>query len=266
MLSRAVAITTSRGQQLLWKSSTTVAALDQPARWLSSSSGDNGNGNNKFRPRRRPGKQYRGMPQALKKPRKPKGPKEPQDISVKTPMIDFSNIKITDSGEVEDMEALTDMGPLANTVIQMMQQGKYDKLDLETQLKMMDYFTSEAGSTEDLVGERRALALGAVDGLNREQVMFEIDRLVEEERLLNMELPPTDVLTLDDLKREESAGGSGQMPANRLAHGDWYVMRYPITICIKRKCSRSFSCCCTRTSSLLLLLFHVLLRLAGANC
>lgn len=56
-------------------------------------------------------------------------------------------------------------------------------LDVETQLKMMDYFVSAPGSTEDLVGERRALSLESWDGTDRQALQEEIDRLIHQERI-----------------------------------------------------------------------------------
>ena len=93
-------------------------------------------------------------------------------------------------------------------------------MDLETKLKMMDYFTSAPGSTEDLVGERRILAMETPDEQERLALMKEIDRLVEEERLNHMELPATEPITVEELEKEQSSG-STHIPHNQLAHGDW---------------------------------------------
>jgi hypothetical protein len=176
--------------------------------------------NNSFRPHRRPGKNYRGLPKPLKKAAKVKGPKEPQDISTPRPTIDFSKIRVTNADD-EPLNDLSDLGPLASAAIRRLRQNNATgELDLETQLKMMDYFTSATGSTEDLVGERRALALESFEGEDRDELLAEIDRFVNQERVEYMDLPETEPITLDDMKREES-GGSTAIPPNQLAHGDW---------------------------------------------
>ena len=87
----------------------------------------------------------------------------------------------------------------------------------------LSYLVSAPGSTEYLVGERRALALETSEGEDRDALYAEIDRLVEEERIKGLDLPPTERVTLDDMRREE-ASGTTRIPPNQLAHhGDWYV-------------------------------------------
>jgi hypothetical protein len=185
---------------------------------------------NKFRPRRRPGKNYRAAGASAAKKTHPKqkarGPKDPNDHSTPPrPSIDFSNIKITDvveeDGEYSPEELIAEFGSLAGGALNMerreLEQGE---LDLETQLKMMDYFTSAPGSTEDLVGERRILAMETPDEKEKAALMAKIDRLVDEERLYNMELPTTEPITVEDMEKEQSSG-STSIPHNQLAHGDW---------------------------------------------
>lgn len=184
----------------------------------------------KFRPRRRPGKNYRGAGSAPLKKLHPKekarGPKDPNDVSTPArPTIDFSNISITDvvedNTEYSAQQMISEFGSLAGGALNMerreMEQGE---LDLETQLKMMDYFTSAPGSTEDMVGERRIMSMETPDEKERAALMAEIDRLVDEERLKNMELPATDPITVEDMEKEQ-ASGSTSIPHNQLAHGDW---------------------------------------------
>ena len=193
-------------------------------RWFS------GGSKKTFRPRRRPGKNYRAAgASAFKKThpkQNPRGPKEPNDVSTPPrPMIDFSNIKITDVVDEEAYtspdELIAEFGNLTGGALRMarreLEQGE---MDLETKLKMMDYFTSAPGSTEDLVGERRILAMETPDEQERLALMKEIDRLVEEERLNTMELPATEPITVEDLEKEQSSG-STHIPHNQLAHGDW---------------------------------------------
>ena len=223
MLSR-VALVASR------KSTTVGEFASSSIRWLSSSSSGGGGGKKNFRPRRRPGKNYRAAGASAMKKNHPKqnvrGVKDPNDVSTPPrPTIDFSNIKITDAGEEEEYsspdELLAEFGNLAGGALKMAQRElEQGEMDIETKLKMMDYFTSAPGSTEDLVGERRILALETPDEQERLALMAEIDRLVEQERLDNMELPATEPITVEELENEQSAG-STHIPHNQLAHGDW---------------------------------------------
>ena len=187
---------------------------------------------NKFRPRRRPGKSYNAAGKfAAKKPhtkQRNKGKKEPNDVSTPPrPTIDFSNIKITDvedeGGEYTAEELLAEFGPLAGGALNMERRAmESGELDIEAQLKMMDYFTSAPGSTEDMVAERRILAMETPDEQERLALMAEIDRLVEEERLKDMDLPHTEAITLEDLEKEQNSGAT-EVPQNQLAHGEWLV-------------------------------------------
>lgn len=216
MLSRAASIVSRKS------ASAVSECASASSRLLSSSSG-------KFRPRRRPGKNYRAAAaSAMKKPHRKqqaRGVKDPNDVSTPPrPTIDFSNIKITDvEDDNDDDTTLLEFGNLAGGALKMLRRElEQGEMDLETKLKMMDYFTSAPGSTEDLVGERRILALETPDAQERLALMAEIDRLVEKERLDNMELPATEPITMEDLEKEQSSG-STQIPHNQLAHGDWYV-------------------------------------------
>jgi hypothetical protein len=149
-----------------------------------------------------------------------KGPKEPYDVSTPVPQIDLNRLNITDV-DADDPDEVEMFGPLIGDAIRSLQtQAKRPSLDIESQLRMMDFFTSAPGSTEDLVGSRRAIALEAFDGENTDDIMAEIDRLVDQERIDYMDLPPTDPIGLDDINREVNKG-SNQIPLNQLAHGDW---------------------------------------------
>ena len=166
---------------------------------------------------------------------KPKGPKEPNDITRRIPKIDLNNIDITDvDAEPEDDEWLDPLIALA--LEQAKQRGKYGNtpstapamlkdLDVETQLKMMDYFVSQPGSTEDLVGERRILALEMdreATPDDRQRFLDEIDQMIDHERINYLELPDTVIPTMQEMEASET-GGIGKIPSNQLAHGDWYV-------------------------------------------
>ena len=170
-----------------------------------------------FRPRRRPGQNYRPVRGAQSKV---KGPKEPYDVSKHIPKIDMSKIKVTDLGDQEDDDALMGIGALHPQLNIALQMAQREDLDVETQLKMMDYFLSEEGSTEDLVGERRIMALETLAEEDRDQILAEMQALVDQESLDYMELPESEHMTMEDLKKSET-GGTSKIPANQLAHGDW---------------------------------------------
>jgi hypothetical protein len=189
-------------------------------RWKSSGSKKSSS----FRPRRAPGKDYYRSHQQKQhlvgKPKKVKGPREPYDVSTPVPQIDLNRLNITDV-DADDPDEVEMFGPLIGDAIRSLQtQAKRPSMDVESQLRMVDFFTSAPGSTEDLVGSRRAVALEAFDGENTDDIMAEIDRLVDQERIDYMDLPPTDPIGLDDINREVNKG-SNQIPSNQLAHGDW---------------------------------------------
>jgi len=153
-----------------------------------------------------------------------KGPKEPFDISRPIPKVDFSNITVTDTEEDdEDVDDLSAFGPMMKAALQKARYDGATDLDAETYLKMMDYFSAAPGSTEDLVGERRVLALESWDGTDRQAIQDEIDRLVEKERLDYLELPKSEIPDLSAME-QASRGGNSRVPPNQLAHGTWGEM------------------------------------------
>jgi len=185
---------------------------------------------NKFRPRRRPGNKYNAAGKAATKKPHPKqrsrGKKDPNDVSTPPrPTIDFSNIKVTDvvdeGTEYTAEELIAEFGPLAGGALNMERREMANgKLGIEAELKMMDYFTSAPGSTEDLVAERRILAMETPDEEERLELIEAIERLVEEERLKDMDLPETELITLEDLEKDQETGATS-VPQNQLAHGEW---------------------------------------------
>lgn len=180
-------------------------------------------GGGSFRPGRRPGKDYQSRHQSkpLKRSKKAKGPREPNDVTRPIPKIDLSSIKITNAGD-EPLNDLSELGPLFSAAIQRARhEGTAgNELDVETQLKMMDFLSSAPGSTEELVGERRALSLESWDGQDRQAIDEEIKRLVEQERLDYLDLEGTDIPSQEEMDKEAAGGASG-IPPNQLAHGDW---------------------------------------------
>jgi hypothetical protein len=199
------------------------AASQESLRFLSSSKGSGGGGAPKkggFRARRRPGKNYRPHDPLASRV---KGPKEPLDVTRSVPTIDMSNIKISDATEEDELEAF---GPMAADAIRLARRQilnpQEDPLDVETQMKMMDYFTAAPGSTEELVGERRALAYDMWDHEDRDEYAKGIDSMIDEERVDGLELDPLERVT--DAEVGENSD-SVRIPENQLAHGEWYVLQ-----------------------------------------
>jgi small subunit ribosomal protein S5 len=195
---------------------------DITLRWKGSNSGKS------FRPRRTPSKDFVRSHQKQYgiKLTKPKGPKEPFDVSTPIPKIDsHTDIHITDGGEDGEKKDWESLGPLMGGALRFLRAQQHRPIsknmtDVEAQLRMMDFFTSDPGSTEDLVGSRRAVAMEALEGENTDAILAEIDRLVDKERIEYMELPPSDPVGVDDLEKETNKGSS-QIPHNQLAHGEW---------------------------------------------
>ena len=95
---------------------------------------------------------------------------------------------------------------------------------VEEYLRDMDYLTSAEGSTEDLVGERRALSFESQTEEEKEKFMADLERLVEEQRIRDLGLEPA-----DDGKDETKANNAiidesdpfTTINPNQLAHGEW---------------------------------------------
>jgi small subunit ribosomal protein S5 len=139
----------------------------------------------------------------------------------------------------DELEAA--FGPLAADVIRDVQRRRQENLtaneELEEALRIVDYFNSPDGSTEDLVGQRRAMALqGLTNPTARNEFMAEVDDAIKEGQLLNMDLldfEKEDKVAEDDLSdlfNEEDDGNMEDrdpdttLDRNQLAHGDWSEM------------------------------------------
>lgn len=162
------------------------------------------------------------------KAKKLPGPKEPNDIKTALPRIDKSQIRIRDALDLEEDDDLTPLGTLMGGALRALraeaQSDPLQELDqVEEKLRTMDFFTSADGSTEDLVGARRAVSKETYDDTTSvDEMLHRIDQLVDQERFEYMELPPTEFATStsSDTPEEGSQAGT-QIPRNQLAHGDW---------------------------------------------
>jgi hypothetical protein len=104
-----------------------------------------------FRPRRRPTPDYRPL---KPRPVKVKGPLDPHIIDNQLDKtIELGNVKDA-SDELEEIYGAHAADAIRHTLKERDERGG-QPLDAEELLKMADYITAEAGSTEDLVGERR---------------------------------------------------------------------------------------------------------------
>ena len=187
------------------------------------------------------------------KPKKTPGPKEPNDIKTPLPRIDKKQIRVRDTLDAEEEDDLTPLGTLMGGTLRALRAeaqrenknsssstatdlDAFEFDDLEQKLKTMDFFTSADGSTEDLVGARKAVVAETYNDVlsnnnnnmqsgSPEDLLARIDELVDQERFDYMELPKTDAfgtnLTMSGSGASEDLGATSQIPHNQLAHGDW---------------------------------------------
>lgn len=133
--------------------------------------------NKGFRPRRRPTKDYR--------PIKP-GPKKVVDH---TPGNDHKFVRLKPD---DGMKA--PLGPMGQDVIEGIRRERKRKLlhkithddVVEEDLRLMDYLLAEDGSTEDRVGERRALSIDMDTEAEREEFLEKMDQLVRDANLRDL--------------------------------------------------------------------------------
>lgn len=172
------------------------------------------------------------------KPKKNSGQKDPNDIKTPLPKIDKSQIRIRDTLDAEEEDDLTPLGTLMGGALRALRaeaeaqsqannninSESFDSL--ESKLRTMDFFTSADGSTEDLVGARRAVSAETYDhsDVSPEEMLTRIDQLVDQERFDYMELPKTEFAASDIGDSSEDLGATSQIPHNQLAHGDWGEM------------------------------------------
>jgi hypothetical protein len=200
-----------------------IVALTEQSRTLS------------FRPLRRGNDDYRPI-----KPRDSKKGKSP----LPEDHFQYPDKNIIELGEYESDDPLeSTYGPLAADVIKLYQQNKKE-MEIEDQLRFADFLTSEEGTTEHLILERKALAMGAWDELDRESFEKEVDKFIAEEKIKMMGLGHLDLnedkeLNEDGTEKynlseeirkeniEEQLYDERGQPIDNdpsiLAHGDWYV-------------------------------------------
>jgi len=211
-------------------------------RSLSSATGG-GSKHNKFSPRRRPAANYRPAKPRGDRYKKMKGNKGmTMEGGEKFHMFGDQIVKLGDdtspaTGSEFDMfddDGLSKKyGP---TIARSMRQTRREQ-DLrkgqqptaDEFLRDMDYLTSLPGSTEDLVGERRALSFETDSEEEKERYLQNIDRIIEEQRVIDLGLEPYDQDDNDDNKGGVDPEIDMNDPftsinPNQLAHGEWYVL------------------------------------------
>ncbi len=174
-----------------------------------------------FTPRRRASKDYRPI---KPRPIKRKGPMDPY-------MIENPFDKKIVIGEYEDAsdELEETYGPFGADAIRHTIKEREERggrpLDPEELLKMADYLTAESGTTEDLVGERRALALDGWDDDDREDYLREVDEFVEQERIKQMGFEEAEKAyshTGEEIESEDDEiDPEDERDINQIAFGDW---------------------------------------------
>ena len=158
--------------------------------------------------------------------------------------FEYPDKNLIEIGEYESDDPLErNYGPLAADVIKLYQQDKKE-LEIEDQLRFADFITSEHGTTENLILERKTLNMSVWEGEDRESFEKEVDKFIEKERIHMMGLDNLDPeedkeLNEDGTEKlnlreemdkenmeEQSFDERGHLIDNDptiLAHGDWYV-------------------------------------------
>ena len=202
-----------------------ASCLDMRLRCFSSSDGI---GNKRFRPRRRPDKKYR--PIVIKKTKK---------------KHDFNPVELGDVKNPSD-ELEETFGPAGADVIrdvrremELREQGMRDD-PVEQELRMANYLAAPTGSLEDMVYERRALALEIPDEKEREEWVNKIESEInaEHEKIMGLDEKSKDQVSVksddasdydyDDetrnLDNELERDPDTEFYENQLAHGVWSEM------------------------------------------
>lgn len=192
-----------------------------------------------FRPRRRADQKYRPIKA---------GSKEIRDTSPGN-NHKFVNLDTAVENPKDDLDA--SFGRLGGEFVRQLQKQRAKAQELKVplddnvddSLRMMDYFLSQQGSIEDLVGERRALAEDFDTEEEREEFLAELAQMEVDDRNKDMNVDnqsPTwldkaakkygssakifSALDEDDETLEQDKDPEVYLDPNQLAHGDWSEM------------------------------------------
>ncbi|CAB9519506.1 protein S5 [Seminavis robusta] len=93
---------------------------------------------------------------------------------------------------------------------------------VEDWLRDMDYLTAAEGSTEDLVGERRALSFETQSEEEKEAFLKDVEDMVERQRIKDLRLEPyDDPFQYQGKDNFELDDPRFSINPNQLAHGEW---------------------------------------------
>lgn len=163
-----------------------------------------------FRPRRRVPRSYRPL-QPRPKPKAAKGPANKSDFLFfkNDPKArlnpDSKDLNEQFGGEAADF--------LRNARREAERGGP---MDIEAQLRAIDYLTAPQGSTEDLIGERR----GRMDAWTEEEreSLAGFDDLIEEERIRGLKINEHD---MEDIRKPKDLIRKPKFDPNQRAFGQW---------------------------------------------
>ena len=169
-----------------------------------------------FRPRRRVPRTYRPL-QARPKPKARRGPPNGSDtLFPHTVEQELGSDARRPSTELEQAYGL-DAAEALHSLARRKERG--GSPDIEAQLRAVDYLTAPSGSTEDMVGERRA-AMESWTEEERRDFTETLDKLIEEERVRGLKL--TSVDADDDMtKKKGSVPQDARIDPNQRAFGQW---------------------------------------------
>lgn len=192
-----------------------------------------------FRPKRRSDQRYRPVKAGPKKIRDP-NPRNDHKF------IDLGSVVKNPKDELDSA-----FGPLGGDFIRHLrkERARAEENQLlhddgaEESLRMVDYYLSQQGSVEDLVGQRRALAMDFDTEEEREEFLADLTRMEEEDRTKDLNVENQSPTWLKKLAKktsesatlfspfDEDAEGDDEdkdpevyLDPNQLAHGDWSEM------------------------------------------
>lgn len=181
-----------------------------------------------FRPRRRMHPDYR--------PIQPRGVKKRPPMDPRLPLSNEENAEgiFELGGYKSDDPLVQNFGPMTAEAIRHLerieQHGGVDPTSTEDHLTMADYITAEPGTTEELMGERRGLAMDGLDEKEREEFLNEVDKVINEEwvremNLGHIEYKDEDIKEEDDgFDVEEEVDENGEpIDPMQMIQGEWYV-------------------------------------------